>query len=119
MRLRAAMRRAGPAALLRAACVAAIAAGATGTHAPLQYDAALPAVVRVCVMVYPPFVLERVRVALRSMRVGLRTRLTAAPGSQDWYGRSFDSISYPPAFNDPASLSGARPSQAHCSLPRS
>lgn len=63
MRLCADMRRVGPAALLCAACVAAIAAGATGTHTPLQYDAPLPAVVRVCVMVYPPFVLERVRCA--------------------------------------------------------
>ena len=64
----AAMRRAGPAGLLRAVCAVAFAAGATGVHTPLQIDAPLPAVVRVCVMIYPPFVLERVRCA------GVRTR---------------------------------------------
>jgi hypothetical protein len=55
------MRRAAPARLLRAVVLTALAVATWGTHAPLQYDAPLPAVVRICVMVYPPFVLERVR----------------------------------------------------------
>jgi hypothetical protein len=53
------MRRAGR--LLRGVCCAALCAAVAITGAPLAYDPPLPAVVRICVMIYPPFVLERVR----------------------------------------------------------
>jgi hypothetical protein len=55
------MRCVGLARLLRAACCVALAAIAAATRDPPLYNAPIPPVVRVCVMIYPPFTLERVR----------------------------------------------------------
>ena len=74
------MRRAGPARLLRAACLAWLAAAALANHTLLVYNAPVPSVVRVCVMMYYPFVLERVRRAAPGVQPqwGPRARVTNA-----------------------------------------
>jgi hypothetical protein len=105
------------------ACCAALAA-ASALPRPVVHDAPLPPVVRVCVVIYPPFILERVRtrsapcgaLALRGLcctsllrkRHAQPCRATAdAAASQSWYGKSFNAITYNANFKDPASLSGA------------
>ena len=60
------MWRAGTARLLRALCCAALVAAASS--GPLVYDSPVPAVVRVCVSVYVPFILERVSSARGARR---------------------------------------------------
>jgi hypothetical protein len=48
---------------LAAALCAALASAASGAGVPPSYDAPLPAVLRVCVQAYAPFVMQRVRVS--------------------------------------------------------
>ena len=60
-----AMRRAAPFQLRAAACAALAALAVAAGPVPLRYDAPLPTVVRVCVEIYPPFVVLRVRCVAR------------------------------------------------------
>jgi hypothetical protein len=59
---------------LAAALCAALASAALGAGVPPSYDAPLPAVLRVCVQAYAPFVMQRVRVFAAASRPISRKR---------------------------------------------